>query len=97
MRAAGVPVGAIRTIPEAYGSAEAKARGIVRRIPHETLGDVPDVRSPLRLYGTPLRDPVGAPELNQHGAAIEKEWLASPPAAATADSDRKSTRLNSSH
>ncbi|MFN4090255.1 MAG: CaiB/BaiF CoA transferase family protein [Alphaproteobacteria bacterium] len=89
MRAAGVPVGAIRTIPEAYTSAEAKTRGIVGRIPHETLGDVPNVRSPLRLYGTPLGEAVGAPELNQHGPAIEKEWLASPvPAAPAAKSVR---------
>jgi crotonobetainyl-CoA:carnitine CoA-transferase CaiB-like acyl-CoA transferase len=51
------------------------ARGIVSEIPHPAVGSVPNVRLPFRLAGTPLADPVAAPGLGQHSAAILREVL----------------------
>ena len=75
MRAAGVPAGPIRTIAEAMESAEMKTAGLVRKAPHATLGDVPVVGSPMRLQGTPVRDPRGAPVLGQHSREILRSML----------------------
>src|SRR5690606_17737506 len=50
-------------------------RGLIRRAPHPVAGDVPDVRSPLRLSRTPVSEPVGAPYLGQHTEAVMAEWL----------------------
>jgi formyl-CoA transferase len=75
MRAAGVPAGAVNSLAEAFGSEEMAARGIVSEIPHPAVGSVPNVRLPFRLAGTPLADPVAAPGLGQHSAAILREVL----------------------
>ena len=68
-QAAGVPAGAIRTVAEALQSPEVQARNLVSAIPHPALGTVPNVGLPVRLYGTPLADPVAAPGL---GADTER-------------------------
>jgi crotonobetainyl-CoA:carnitine CoA-transferase CaiB-like acyl-CoA transferase len=70
LRAAGIPAGAIRTTGEALASYETEARGLVLTAPHPTEGDVPTVRSPMALSGTPVRPPLGAPLLGQHTAEI---------------------------
>ena len=74
-RAAGVPGGEIRTVTEAYASDEAKARGAIGTATNPAYGDVPNVRSPLRLSASPVREPVGAPLLGQHTAEVLSEWL----------------------
>jgi crotonobetainyl-CoA:carnitine CoA-transferase CaiB-like acyl-CoA transferase len=68
MRAAGVPAGPVRTVPEAYAAPE--ARHLVSEIPHPVAGTVPNIASPLKLSGTPVVDPVAAPTLGQHTEAI---------------------------
>ena len=75
MREAGVPAGAINSIPQAFGSAEMRARGMVHAIPHPEAGLVPNVRLPFRLHGTPLADPVAAPDLGQHAIEILRDVL----------------------
>jgi crotonobetainyl-CoA:carnitine CoA-transferase CaiB-like acyl-CoA transferase len=70
-----VPGGEIRSVPEAYASDEARSRGAIGHAPNAAYGDVPDVRSPLRLSASPVRDPVGAPLLGQHTAEVLSEWL----------------------
>ncbi|MBI2219047.1 MAG: CoA transferase [Candidatus Rokubacteria bacterium] len=74
-RAAGVPGGEIRSITEAYASDEASSRGAIGRAPNPAYGDVPNVRSPLRLSASPVREPLGAPLLGQHTAEVLSEWL----------------------
>src|SRR5690606_6882945 len=58
MREAQIPCGEVRTVGEAMRSPEARARKLVTRIPHPTLGQIPNIASPLRFGRTPLRDPV---------------------------------------
>ncbi|VIO78019.1 Acetyl-CoA:oxalate CoA-transferase [Bradyrhizobium ivorense] len=75
MRAAGVPCGQVRTVGEAIRSPEARERGIVTRIPHETLGWVPNVNLPIRYSQTPIVDPVAAPAVGQHTEAVLHDLL----------------------
>jgi crotonobetainyl-CoA:carnitine CoA-transferase CaiB-like acyl-CoA transferase len=75
MRAAGVPCGQVRTVGEAIRSPEARERGIVTRIPHDTLGWVPNVNLPIRYSRTPIADPVAAPAVGQHTEAVLRELL----------------------
>jgi len=75
MRAAGVPCGQLRTVGEAIRSPEARARGIVTRIPHRTAGWVPNVRSPIRYSRTPIVDPVAAPAVGEHTQEVLRDLL----------------------
>jgi crotonobetainyl-CoA:carnitine CoA-transferase CaiB-like acyl-CoA transferase len=75
MRAAGVPCGQVRTVGEAIRSPEARERGIVTRIPHDTMGWVPNVNLPIRYSRTPIADPVAAPAVGQHTEAVLRELL----------------------
>ena len=73
LRAAGVPAGAVRTLPEAFAAPEMTDRELVTRIPHPVLGSVPNIASPLRLDATPVVEPTAAPTLGQHTAAVLRE------------------------
>ena len=75
LTAAGVPVAPVRTMSEAYRSADAGRRGLVGRIPHPSLGTVPNVAGPYRMGLTPQADPVAAPTLGQHTEAVLREVL----------------------
>jgi crotonobetainyl-CoA:carnitine CoA-transferase CaiB-like acyl-CoA transferase len=75
MRAAGVPCGKVRTVGEAIRSPEAREREIVTRIPHETLGWVPNVSLPIRFSHTPVVDPVAAPAVGQHTEQVLRDVL----------------------
>jgi crotonobetainyl-CoA:carnitine CoA-transferase CaiB-like acyl-CoA transferase len=75
MREAGVPAGAINSISEAFASAEMAERELVHSIPHPRVGSVPNIRSPFRMHGTPLADPVAAPGLSQHAVEIMRDAL----------------------
>ena len=75
MRKAGVPAGPIRTVGEAMISPEAKARGIIKKVPHTAAGEVSIVRSPMNLSGTPVRDPVGSPLHGEHSEQILRSVL----------------------
>ena len=65
----GVPCGKVRTVGEAIRSPEARERGIVTRIPHATLGWVPNMRLPIRYSQHADGRPVAAPAVGQHTGA----------------------------
>ncbi len=75
MRAAGVPCGQVRTVGEAIRSPEARERKLVTRIPHPTVGWVPNVRLPIRYSRTPVVDPVAAPFVGQHTEEVMRDVL----------------------
>jgi len=75
MRQAGVPCGEVRTVGEAIRSPEARARELVTRIPHKTLGWLPNVKLPIRYEGTPLVDPRPAPKVGEHTHDVLAEVL----------------------
>ncbi len=75
MRDSGVPAGPINTISQAFDGPEIAARGLLSRLPHPTLGVVPNIALPFRFDATPLVEPTAAPTLGQHTHAILREVL----------------------
>ena len=75
MRAAQIPCGEVRSVGEALRSPEARAREAVTWIPHPTVGQVPNLASPIRFAKTPLVDPAAAPTIGQHSEQILREVL----------------------
>lgn len=75
IRAAGIPAGPVRSVPEALEAPEVAARGMVGMTPDSRHGNVRLMRSPLHLRGTPPREPVAPPRLGEHTDTILKRVL----------------------
>lgn len=74
MRAAGIPVGAVRTVAEAYHAEEAVERGVMSSIAHPQFGPIPNISSVFRhMTLTPAVDPVLAPALGAHTDEVLRE------------------------
>jgi len=73
LQAAGVPCHEARGIPEAF--ADRAAANLLDTIPHEDIGEAPNMPSPLQLHGTPSGAPMAAPRLGKHGEAVLQQWL----------------------
>jgi crotonobetainyl-CoA:carnitine CoA-transferase CaiB-like acyl-CoA transferase len=67
---AGVPCGPINTIPEVFADPQVRSREMLRHIPHPSGVDVPQVASPLRFAGAPLRYDRPPPLLGEHTDAV---------------------------
>jgi len=65
---AGIPAGPINTVAQAFETEQAEARGLINR-----EGDVPGVRSPLRLSDWDAGKTAPSPGLDAHGAEIRAE------------------------
>lgn len=75
LRSAAVPHGEVRTLGEALHSGEARSRGLVNRIPHQVVGWIPNVGSPIRLSDTPAVTPRAAPAVGQHTDEVLRSVL----------------------
>ncbi|MBV6304359.1 CoA transferase [Candidimonas humi] len=64
--AAGIPVGRVRSVPEALDAPEVAAREMVAETPDAVHGTLRLMQSPLHLRGTPPRRPVSPPRLGEH-------------------------------
>ncbi len=73
LEAAGVPCGAINSVPEAFADPQVVHREMLRNLPHPTAGSVPQVVSPLKLRNAPLAFERPPPLLGQHTDEIMKE------------------------
>ncbi len=69
LRAAGLPVGAVRDVVEALNAPELRARDMVKATDHPRLGPIEQVMSPIRMSRTPTVAPVAPPLLGQHSRA----------------------------
>ena len=72
-RAAGVPAGSVRDLSEALHAPETRERNLVAAVEHPSAGKVESVTSPIRYSGTPVSQPVAAPLLGQHSAAVLRD------------------------
>jgi len=71
--AAGVPCGAINSVPEVFEDPQVQARGMLKYAPHPSGVQVPQVASPMRFAETPLQDMPAPPLLGEHTEAILAE------------------------
>ncbi len=66
LKAAGVPGGQVRSVPEVFAAEDVLGRGLVVEVPDPRHGVLRLVRSPLRFSETPVRDPEAPPRLGEH-------------------------------
>ncbi len=66
IRAAGIPAGPVRTVPQALDAPEIAARDLLADTPDARHGSLRLMRSPLHLRGTPPREPAAPPRLGEH-------------------------------
>jgi crotonobetainyl-CoA:carnitine CoA-transferase CaiB-like acyl-CoA transferase len=71
--AAGVPSGAINTVPEVFADPQVKARGMLMSMPHPAGVEVPQVASPMRFADAPLRYDRPPPLLGEHSDEVLRE------------------------
>lgn len=72
LRAANVPATPVRTVVEALGDEQTRARGLVRELEHPELGPLPLVGGAFGPERTSDRPP---PRLGEHTAEVLREWL----------------------
>ena len=72
-QAAGVPCGAIQTYDQVFTDPHLSEREYFWDGPHETLGAVRQLGSPMRLQETPPRRDSAGPRLGQHTAEVLSE------------------------
>jgi crotonobetainyl-CoA:carnitine CoA-transferase CaiB-like acyl-CoA transferase len=70
---AGVPCSPINSIPEVFADPQIKHRGMLRELPHPTVGSVPQVVSPLNFKNASLAFDRPPPLLGQHTQEILRE------------------------
>jgi crotonobetainyl-CoA:carnitine CoA-transferase CaiB-like acyl-CoA transferase len=75
LHAAGVPAGRARDLDEVFSAPEVLQRGLVRKLPHPSIGEVSLLASPLRLTATPPEYRVPPPLLGQHTREILRDVL----------------------
>jgi len=75
IRAAGIPAGPVRTVPQALDAPEIAARGLLADTADAVHGSLRLMRSPLHLRGTPPREPAAPPRLGEHTDAVLAQVL----------------------
>jgi crotonobetainyl-CoA:carnitine CoA-transferase CaiB-like acyl-CoA transferase len=75
LQAAGVPVGKVRSVSEAFASPEVIDRGMVTTAVDDQGREYRLAGSPLHLSSTPVRPPAAPPRLGEHTALVLKREL----------------------
>ncbi len=72
---AGIPAGPINSVSEALGSEQARARDMVTEVEHPTVGRLPLIGIPFRMFGTPATIRRPPPLLGEHTDEVLEEVL----------------------
>ena len=73
--AAGVPVGYVNDIAQAFEEPQIKARNMCVEVPHGQAGMLPLIANPLRFSETPVARYTPPPALGQHSEEVLREVL----------------------
>jgi formyl-CoA transferase/CoA:oxalate CoA-transferase len=75
LREAGVPCGAVRSIGEALGDPQIRARAMVESVVHPTIGPLEVLGVPVKLSETPGSVRLPPPRLGEHTASVLRDDL----------------------
>jgi CoA:oxalate CoA-transferase len=75
LSAVGIPASAIETAADVLGGAHVAARGLMPKVAHPKLGDIPVMEQPVHFSGLARGQQRPAPGLGEHNAAILQRWL----------------------
>ncbi|MGJ4947898.1 CaiB/BaiF CoA transferase family protein [Bradyrhizobium sp. HKCCYLS20291] len=75
MNQAGVPVGRVRTVEQAFNAPEVRARDRICRLPHPTATSIPNIEPAISMQLTPTVEPSAAPRLGEHTFAVLRDKL----------------------
>ena len=70
LTAAGVPCGAVKTVPEALSDPQVAARNMIEEVEHAVLGSIKVLGTPIKLSETPSSIRSAPPTLGQHTDAV---------------------------
>src|SRR5688500_18093954 len=70
LAAAGVPCGAVRSVPEALSDPQVNARRMIEAVEHAVLGPMKVLGTPIKLSDTPAAIRTAPPALGQHTDAV---------------------------
>src|SRR5688572_30748452 len=70
LAAAGVPCGAVRSVPEALSDPQVSARRMIEAVEHAVLGPMKVLGTPIKLSDTPAAIRTAPPALGQHTDAV---------------------------
>ncbi|HLQ62039.1 MAG TPA: CoA transferase, partial [Candidatus Acidoferrales bacterium] len=73
LQEAGVPCGAIQDYAQVFNDPHLLERGFFQDLPHPTMGVVRQLRSAMRLTGTPARLTRSGPRLGEHSVEVLRE------------------------
>ena len=73
LTAAGVPCGAVRTVPEALADPQVAARHMIEEVEHAVLGSMKVLGTPIKLSDTASSIRSAPPTLGQHTDAVLRE------------------------
>jgi len=72
----GVPCGPINKLDQVFADPQVLARGMLLDLPHPLAGHVPQVNTPVKMSGTPLKPGRAPPLLAEHTMQVLRERLA---------------------
>ena len=70
---AGIPCGAVRSVPEALADPQLAARDMIVELPHATAGNVRVLGNPIKMSATPPHVTQAPPTLGQHTRSILRD------------------------
>jgi crotonobetainyl-CoA:carnitine CoA-transferase CaiB-like acyl-CoA transferase len=70
MEGIGVPCAPINDLAAVLADPQVKARGMVAKVRHPVLGEIPMLANPLRMSATPIRYEIPPPMLGEHTAEV---------------------------
>ena len=75
MRAANVPAGPINDFAQVLADPQIRHRGLVKQIPHSTIGALAVIGNPLQFSATPVQYRRGPPLLGEHTLEVLRDLL----------------------
>lgn len=75
LEAANVPCGPINTLQQVFENEQVQARGLQVSAPHPLAGNVPLLRTPIRMASDTLETPTAPPILGQHTQQVLSDLL----------------------